>query len=93
MPIYYIEHATPQMVWTIERTYIEAADEREANDIYEELDTESWQFRPDQVIVEDQSTGIDDVYETVELTENDITDEIRTFVEQKKNLLKERNTE
>jgi len=93
MPIYYKKHAIPQMVWTVNRTYIEAADEKEANDIYEELDTESFQFHPDQVIIEDQSTGIDDVFETVELTENDITDEIRTFVEQKKNILKERNTE
>jgi len=79
MPIFIVEHATPQMIWSIERTYIEAASSEEANEIFEELEVE-YNISPDQIIIEDASNGLDSVYETIEMMPHEVTDEIKSFV-------------
>lgn len=88
MPVYMIEHAVPTVAWTLNRTYIEATDQEMANLIWEDLQSDH-DFEQDEVIVEHASSGLDDVLETVELTDKEITDEVKNFLSAKSEMITE----
>jgi len=88
MPVYMIEHAVPTVAWTLNRTYIEATDEEMAQLIWEDLQNDHG-FEQDEVIVEHASSGLDDDIETVELSDKEITDEIKNFLSAKTDMVAE----
>lgn len=88
MPVYMIEHAVPQVVWILNRTYIEATDREMANLILDDLQNDHG-FEQDEVIVENASNGLDDEFETVELSDKEITDEIKNFLSAKTDMVAE----
>lgn len=88
MPVYMIEHAVPTVAWTLNRTYIEAADAELAQMIWEDLQND-YNFEQDEVIVEHASSGLDEDIETIELTDKEVTEEVKNFLSAKSEMINE----
>jgi hypothetical protein len=87
-----MESAEPTLVWVVTRSYIEADSREDAMDILDALQAEH-DFLCDETITEDQSSGLDSTYETIELAETEITDRIKKFLADKQEAVTKINTE